>query len=82
MADETQNTPENTSPAKTPLEKVRETQKNLNDNLAQARGNKSLAENTKDVEERRTDYTTEVPGSIGRSGQDPNPAEHPQRQLG
>ena len=79
MADENQNSNEQ---AKTPLEMVRETQKTNNQNLAAARGQKAMAQQTEDVEERRTDYTTEVPGSIGGSGQDPNPADHPQRRLG
>jgi hypothetical protein len=79
MADEIQNTD---APAQSPLERVRATQKTHNSNLAQARGEKPRAESTKDVEERRADTTTETPGSIGGSGQDANPAHHPQRRQG
>lgn len=72
---------------KTPLERVRETQQINRENLAAARGDNAASDQamqaeSDDTEQRRVDVTTETPGSIGRSGQDSNPREHPQRKMG
>lgn len=70
------------SDTKSPLERVRETQNRNQENLKVARGEQAIEVKTEDVEQRRVDRTTETPGSIGGSGQAPNPAHHPTRQMG
>lgn len=71
----------NSNEAKTPLEQVKETQQALNANLAEARKDQAMQQETEDVEQHRVDRTTDVPGSIGHSGSAPNPREHPQRNT-
>lgn len=73
---------EHNEDTKTPLERVRETQQTNRENLSAARGDQAMQVENDDVEQRRVDTTTEVPGSIGGSGQDANPREHPQRKMG
>ncbi|BCM91163.1 hypothetical protein IAD21_03027 [Abditibacteriota bacterium] len=66
---------------KTPLEQAQQQREDAARNLNAAR-EESLGTHSHDREQQQVDTKTDAPGSIGKSGQAPNPRTQPNRKEG